>query len=197
MVAEFEKNISISNFVLAPHDPITHAERVVLIAMLALSGIVLLIIGIYYILNPRAVIGDSLVNTPNGAPLEIPPTGTFPFYVKPITIFFVAAIVFSYSLFGLAYRLIKERLPSYLRVLLLVVSLTAFAICAYETLFNFALWGSILVNQANPDSSINSFPAGGNYEINLVFATKSFVAYLFVSFFALSTFKRSVENVRA
>ncbi len=112
--------------------------------------------------------------------------------MKPVTIFFVACVVFSYSFFSLAGKRIESRLPRVLRAFLLVVSITVFAISAYEVLFNFTLWGSLLVSNPNPDLAVNTYPTS-RWQTNLVFATKAYVSLLFISYFALATFRRSLQ----
>ncbi|MGI0085260.1 MAG: hypothetical protein ACREBQ_09275, partial [Nitrososphaerales archaeon] len=170
----------------------TRGEKRLFLILLALSGITLLLIAIFYALNPSSVLGESLVTTQNGTPVEFPPPGSFPFYMKPVTIFFVACVVFSYSFFSLAGKRIESRLPRVLRAFLLVVSITVFAISAYEVLFNFTLWGSLLVSNPNPDLAVNTYPTS-RWQTNLVFATKAYVSLLFISYFALATFRRSLQ----
>src|SRR5579863_4650701 len=79
----------------------TRTEKTVLWGLLALSGAAILGVVIFYFMNPRSIVGDQLVNTLQGTPAEFPPPGTFPIYVKPITLLFAAGIVFSYSFFVL------------------------------------------------------------------------------------------------
>lgn len=177
---------------LSPYLPRTNGERRLFLVLLAISGLTLLLIAIYYVLNPRSIVGDSLVNTQNGAPEEFPPPSSFPFYVKPVTIFFAASVIFSYCFFALAGKTIERRVPRAVRAFLLVASLAALAVSVYEVLFNFTLWGSLLVSNPNPDLAVNTYPVG-RWETNLVFATKAYVSLLFVSYFALATFRRSLE----
>ncbi len=172
--------------------PKTAGEKQVLLALFAASGLILLVLAVFYALNPRGVIGDALVNTATGTPEELPPPGTFPFYVKPVTIFFIALVVFSYCFFALI-RSRVEKVPRGVLALLLVLSVLALAVSAYETLFNFALWGSLMVSQGNPDLIVNSYPVNSE-KVNLVFATKSFVALLFVSYFSFAAIKDSLGS---
>ncbi len=153
----------------------------------------LILIAIFYALNPRAVVGDALVNTPSGTPLEFPPPAIFPFFVKPITVFFVATIVFAYCFLALNSENIERRLPRWVRVLFLLISVAIFAISTYEVLFNFTLWGSLLVSNPNPDLAVNSYPIN-MWKTNIVFATKAYLALFFASYFALSTFRRSLQT---
>ena len=181
-----------SRVVLSMYRPKTAGEKQVLLALLATSVLILLALAVFYALNPREVIGDALVNNAAGSPEEVPPPGTFPFYVKPVTIFFTALVVFSYCFFVLVRSRI-EKVPRGVLTLLLVLSVLALAVSTYETLFNFALWGSLMVSQGNPDLIVNSYPVNSE-KVNLVFATKSFVALLFVSYFSLATIKDSLGS---
>jgi hypothetical protein len=194
---EIRKSSQIDDFpvggYLVPYHPSTKGEKRLFIFLLAVSSFILVLIAIFYALNPREIVGDALVNTNNGTPLEVPPPSVFPFYVKPVTIFFVASIVFSYTLLSLASKAIENMIPRWIRSLLLLISVAVFAISVYEVLFNFSLWGSILVFNPNPDLAVNSFPVG-MWRTNLVFATKAYVTLLFVSYFASSTFKRSLHR---
>ena len=175
----------------------TRAERRVLLALLILSGVSLALVAIIYVLNPRGIIGDALVNGPNGEPVEFPPPNISPFFhFKPVTLFFAAFVLFSYTGFSLVKPMIPK-LPVQLRTVFLTVSVLAVAICVYEVLFNFALW-TVLMGQAkviNPDQSVNTYP-GGILAINLVFATKTFVALLFLSLFAVDCLKQSASSNR-
>lgn len=174
------------------YQPNTKGERMVFLTLLVLSGIVLLALAVLYVLNPRSVIGDALVNHSNGSPFEVPPPGFLPFYVKPVTIFFAALVVFSFCFFALARTRIR-RIPRGLQAFLLAVSMLGLAVSTYEILFNFVLWGSLIVTQGNPDLIVNSYPVNSE-KVNLVFATKTFVAMLFVSYFSYITFKDSLET---
>jgi glucan phosphoethanolaminetransferase (alkaline phosphatase superfamily) len=177
------------------YSPKTESERKVILAILAVSGFILLVIAIFYLLNPRDIVGDSLVNTSSGTPEEFPPDNLFPFYVKPVTMMCVAAVIFAFCFFSL----IKEpisRIPRSVRTFLLLVSILGLAISVYETLFNFILWGSLLVSHPDPDTIVNAYPVS-SYKVNLVFATKSFVALLFVTYFGYETFKVSLESSTA
>ncbi len=172
--------------------PKAAGERKVLLSLLITSGLVLLVLAVFYALNPRQVIGDALVNTLNHTPYEVPPPGTFPFYLKPVTVFFVALVAFAYCFFALAKTRI-QRLPRSVLAVLLLGSVVSIAVCAYEILFNFTLWGSLIVSQGNPDLIFNDYPVG-SYRVNLVFATKSFVALLFVSYFSFSALRSALQS---
>ncbi|MHB1868832.1 MAG: hypothetical protein ACYCPP_07795 [Nitrososphaerales archaeon] len=176
------------------YTPKTNDERKVIFAILAVSGVILFAIAVFYLLNPRNIVGDSLVNNANGSPEEFPPTNLSPFYVKPVTIMYLAGVMFAFCFFALISDPISK-ISRRLRTILLLVSLFCLAVSAYETLFNFVLWGSLLVTHPNPDTIVNAYPVS-SFRINLVFATKSFVALLFVSYFGYATFKRSLEAER-
>jgi len=155
-----------------------------------MSGLSLLLVTVLYAVDPRRIIGDALVNTPSGDPLEIPPPSVSPyFHFKPVTLFFAAAIVFSYSFFSLFEKRITN-LPGYLRSLLLTLAVLGLGVSVYEVLFNFTLWSVLMLSQTgNPDHVVNGYP-GGILQINLVFATKTFVALLFLSIFAIDSLRR-------
>ena len=78
-------------------------------------------------------------------------------------------------------------------MLLMLGSILSIAICAYEVLFNFTLWGSLIVTKGNPDLIANDYPVN-SLKVNLVFATKAFVALLFVSYFSYSTFRSALQS---
>src|SRR5579875_674540 len=176
---------------LSPKYPVSKGARYELLIVLIVSGVMLLALAVYYALNPRAIIGDSLVNTQSGQPNEFPPVGLFPFYVKPVTLLLVAAVAFSYSFFSLIQRKLRT-LPKALLSLFAIVSVLILAVSTYEILFNFALWSSILVNVPNPDHAVNVYPESA-VKVNLVFSTKAFVALFFVAVFSLSSFRSSLE----
>ncbi len=186
-------NSSLFRF-LGPRPPTGKAERNALVVMLAVSGATLLLIAIYYVLNPRGIVGDSLVNDSNGSPIEIPPPSTFPFYAKPVTILFVALIIFSFCFFSLIQRPILDKLPRWLLTVFFVSSIVLFAMSIYEVFFNFSLWSSLLVTTtSNPDKAVNTYPVN-SVKVNLVYATKSFVALLFVLYFAILAIRNSLET---
>lgn len=173
------------------YTPKTKAEKRVLLLLLILTGLILVGIGAFYVANPRPVIGDALVNTINGTPMEFPPTSISPVYVKPVTIMFVASVIFSFCFFSLISRSLAGT-PRSFRAFLLLVSVTVLAISSYETLFNFVIWGSSMISHGDPDTIVNSYPVS-SVKVNLVFATKSFVALVFVSYFSLVAFKHSLD----
>lgn len=178
------------NFSLAPKAS-TKAEKTVLWSLLAISGIALLAIVIFYIMNPRNIVGDQLVNTRSGAPEEIG-EGFSPVYVKPITVLFIAGVVFSYCFFALAQGFISKYVPKSLRYLFLILSVTLLAMGLYEVLFNFTLWGALMTSGAPPNSLVNEYPLA-SLKINLDFATKTTVLWCIAAFFATVAFKNSLE----
>ncbi len=173
------------------YSPRTRGEREIFLVILLISAIILLILMAFYELNPRNIVGDSLVNNANGTPAEFPSPGISPFYVKPVTILFVASVSFAFCFFSMIEQWVNK-LPRIARAFFLVAFILGFAVSAYETLFNFVLWGSMLVTHPDPDTIVNSYPIG-SFQVNLVFATKSFAALLFVTFFGYTTFKKSLE----
>jgi cytochrome c biogenesis protein CcdA len=180
------------SFGLAPHAR-TKSEKAVLLTLLAISGAALLAIAIFYVLNPRAIVGDQLVNSPTGGPEEIPSPKISPVYVKPVTLLFVAGVVFSYCFFVLAQGLISKYMPRFLRYFLLVISITLLAAGLYEVLFNFTLFGALMTSGAAPNTLVNPYPIGG-VKTNLVYATKATLLWVIVAFFSTVAFKNSLET---
>ncbi|MHB8568150.1 MAG: hypothetical protein ACYC7D_11075 [Nitrososphaerales archaeon] len=182
------------SFFLGPKSPSSRGENIALAGMMIISGVVLLLIGVYYLLNPRSVIGDSLVNTSTGNPSELPPPQMFPVYAKPVTILFIALIVFAFCFFSLVQKPVLQRMPRGLLSFFLVLSVVLFAMSIYEILFNFSLWSSLLVTRTlNPDQAVNIYPVN-SVKVNLVYATKVFVALLFVTYFAIAAIRNSLET---
>jgi hypothetical protein len=178
-------------FSLAPRAE-TRAEKTVLWTLFAISGLTLLGIVIFYIMNPRQVIGDQLVNTPSGSPEEIPSPSVSPIYLKPVTLLFIAGVIFSYCFFALIQDLISKSFPKAIRHLLLVVSLLLLAIGVYEVSFNFALWGAQMSSGAAPNIIVNSFPIS-SVKVNLDYATKATLLWCVAALFSVLAFKNSLE----
>jgi hypothetical protein len=195
LLSIFSENqiMAVRGYVIGPRRPETETEKRLLQGFLVASGIVLLALVIYYFLNPRAVIGDAFVNGASGAPAEIPPPGTFPFYVKPITILLVSGIVFSYCFFSLIQNFLRARIPRAARALLLVVSVVLLGMGIYEVLFNFSLWGALMLSGAPPGSLVNPYPISSS-KTNLVYATKITVLWVLAALFAASAFKSSLKE---
>lgn len=174
------------------YTPRTEGEKRLLLVLLIVTGLALLALAIFYFANPRSIIGDALVNTPNGTPMEFPPTNISPIYLKPVTIMFITSVIFAFSFFSLIQRRL-DRVPRTVRALLLLISVAVLAISSYETLFNFVIWGSSMLSHGDPDTIVNAYPVS-SVKVNLVFATKSFVALIFISYFSLVAFKNSLDR---
>ena len=160
-----------------------------------LTGAILAFIAVFYLLNPRPIVGDALVNTPRGTPEEWPSASSFPLYVKPVTIMLACVVLFSFSFFSLARAGIR-RIPNGVRVLLMLVSLVIFSTSIYETLFGFLYWGSQLTAHADPDLVVYPY-LGSSIKVNLVFATKAFLSLCFASYFAFEALRSAPEPGRA
>ena len=184
------------SFNTMPHQPQTRGERNVLLGLFIASGVVLIILVVFYLLNPRHIIGDQLVNNPNGTPEEIPPQSISPFYVKPITILLVAGVIFSYCFFALSQGLIRKYVPRSVIQLLLVVSVAVLAVGIYEIFFNFSLWSALMASGASPNTLVNTHPNNG-VEINLVYATKATLLFTIATFFASMAFKNSLDPINS
>jgi hypothetical protein len=178
---------------LVPFQTRTRGETVTLQVILAISGAIILLIAVYYFLNPRPIIGDQLVNLPNRQPFEIPSPSEFPLYAKPITYLFVSAVVFSFCLCSLSERYISRYTPRSLRVVLLLLSGLLLAMGIYEVFFNFALWSALMAANpgVSPDLLVNSYPVK-TVTINLAYATKASVLWCVVALFAFLTFRASL-----
>src|SRR5438445_734699 len=108
------------------YPPATKSEKRILIAIFSISTFLLLIIIGLYILVPRPIVGDALVNTPSGEPFEIPPSNISPyFHFKPVTFLFISLIVFGYSSLSLLKKRI-DKLPGNLRTILTTLSVLTF-----------------------------------------------------------------------
>ena len=165
----------------------------VLIAFFVLSTATLVALYVYYVMNPRQIVGDQLVNTANHQPFEIPPPGTFPYYVKPITILFVAGVVFVYTFFALTQGYMAKYLPRWVIRFFLLVSVLVLAMAIYEVLLNFTLWGALLTTPgASPNLLTNSHPISSN-QINLVYATKVSLLYCVGSFIGILGFSNALK----
>jgi hypothetical protein len=124
---------------------------------------------------------------------ELPPPGSFPYFLKPITWLMIMIFAGWYSLL----ELVKDKIGTldnnwrffYSMVLFIIV-----AISFYEILFNFMYWGVILSKQAgaalNPDAVSNGYPSHV-YQVNMVFATKVGVTIFACAMYGLAVFKQS------
>lgn len=127
------------------------------------------------------IIGQAFVNE------EIPPPGSFPFFLKPITWLMLLTFIGWFCFI----ELIRERfykLTSNWKFLLSLLLFLIVSLSFYEVLYNFMFWGSMLSKQKhdslNPDTIINSFP-DEDYKVNLVFASKIAVLVFICSLYAL------------
>ena len=156
------------------------------------GGIILLVLIFGLVTNVGSVLGTSLVEG------EFPPIEYFPIYLKPITWFYGAILVFSYSFV----QLMKTKifvLPLPLITVLKVITFATFGVAIYEIFFNFSLW-TVLMSQdvisgnLNPDILFNPFPNPDSaFVMNLVFATKIYTLLGIVSgylFYFLNTIKK-------
>jgi hypothetical protein len=147
------------------------------------------------------IVGDNLVNSATGTPLEFPPPSLSPIYIKPVTVLYVSTIIFVFSLTSLLEETIMRASRTYLNIGLLVFFLVS-SISFYEIFFNFSLWDAIMVQQIhssgtlNPDAATNVYPLGG-YAINLVFATKVFTSIFISSAFVAFIFWRALSQKKA
>ena len=165
-----------------------------MLAILLLGSLVIIIaIVIFYILNPRPIVGDALVNQANGSPMEVPSPSISPLYAKPITYLFASSVIFGYCFFALSRSTIANRVPRVLRHGLLILSIMFLAVGMYEVLFNFSLWSAVMVTHSDPDTAYNQWPIN-SLKINLSYATKISVLWVIISFFAVMTFKSSLES---
>jgi cytochrome c biogenesis protein CcdA len=172
-------------------------EKKVVLILLILSFLAIAAILIFYIVtpNPSHIIGNQLVNNPNGGPEEFPPPSVSPLYAKPVTYLFAAGIVFGYCIFSLGQGIINESFPRSLRALILIISVLLLAMGAYEVFFNFTLWSALIARNPNmdPDTAVNMWPIN-SIQINLAYATKMSILWTIVAFFSVMTFKNSLES---
>lgn len=133
----------------------------------------------------RGPVGEGFVSE------ELPPPGTFPYFLKPITWLMIAVFAGWFSFL----ELIKNRiriLDSTWRYFFAMVLFIIAAVSFYEILYNFMFWGVILsrqpLNALDPDSVANGFPSQ-LYQVNMVFATKVGVTIFACALYALSVVK--------
>jgi cytochrome c biogenesis protein CcdA len=184
--------------IFAPHQPQTIGEKRIVEILFVLSLIAIVTILIFYFItpNPSHIIGNQLVNNPNGGPEEFPSPSISPLYAKPITYLFAAGIVFGYCFFALGRRMIEEKIPRSLQTLLLIISVLLFGVGIYEVFFNFTLWSAVMARNPNvdPDTAVNMWPIN-SLQINLAYATKMSLLWAIVAFFSVMTFKSSLESI--
>jgi hypothetical protein len=191
----FESNIRSS--ILTPDQPQTTGEKRLVQVLLILSLLVIVAILVFYVVtpNPSHVIGNQLVNNPNGGPEEFPSPSISPLYAKPVTYLFATGIVFGYCVFSLGQGIINRRFPRSLRALILIVSILLLGMGVYEVFFNFTLWSAVMAGNPNldPDAAVNMWPIN-SLKVNLSYATKMSLLWAIVAFFSVMTFKSSLES---
>ncbi|HVX02944.1 MAG TPA: hypothetical protein VHA09_07290 [Nitrososphaera sp.] len=124
---------------------------------------------------------------------ELPPPGTFPYFLKPITWLMITIFAGWFSFLELVKHQIKI-LDGNWRYFYAMVLFIIAAISFYEILYNFMYWGVILskqpINALNPDSVSNGYPSQ-LYQVNIVFATKVGVTIFACAMYALALVKFS------
>lgn len=168
-------------------------SRKLLWVLSVISGVILLFVLIFGLFtNEGGVLGTNLVNG------EFPPSEYSPIYLKPITWFYGAILVFSYSII----QLLKTRismLPPIFITFFKVIAFTTFGVAIYEIFFNFTLWNALMVpgvieGNLNPDALFNPFPNPESaFVMNLVFATKIYTLLGIISgylFYFLNSIKK-------
>jgi hypothetical protein len=162
---------------------------------LACSGIVLSLTAysvVASVLGHVDVVGATLVNVQFPAQNDV-------LSVKPVSILMAAALGLTYSGLELARPVMlkfSHNTYSYLKLFIFVGT----AVCAYEVLYNFAIWiaqlsAASIAGILNPDIVVNTFP-NPSIPWNLVFATKLTTTILVVGIYAFY-FIRSLEKEKA
>jgi hypothetical protein len=132
-------------------------------------------------------LGEEFVNE------ELPPPGTFPYFLKPITWLMITIFAGWFSFMELMKDKIKN-LENNWRYFYAMALFIIAAISFYEILYNFMYWGVILSKQPtemlNPDNVANGFPSQ-LYQVNIVFATKVGVTIFACAMYALAIVKFS------
>jgi hypothetical protein len=133
-------------------------------------------------------VGQEFVNE------ELPPPGTFPYFLKPITWLMIVVFAGWFSFLELMKNQIKI-LENNWRYFYAMALFIIAAVSFYEILYNFMYWGVILSRQPaasalNPDSVANGFPSQ-LYQVNIVFATKVGVTIFACAMYALALLKFS------
>jgi hypothetical protein len=108
-----------------------------------------------------------------------------------VSYFSVASVAFFYA--GL--RLVEERISRWPQAALSIAQMIGFIVAfapAYEVLYNFMLWGSLISVQdlARSVTSLNLAQSPGPDPWNLVFATKAFSALFVISGYTIYFFRR-------
>ena len=163
------------------------------IICLSCAGIILTISAygvVASIMGHIDVVGATLVN------VEVPPPSIFPLYVKPVSILMAAALGLTFS----GFELVRPRMLRYSNTTYSFIKMVAFAgsaLCAYEVMYNFAIWiaqlsTASLLGVLNPDILQNPFP-NPLTPWNLVFATKLTTTVLAIGLYTFY-FIRSLEK---
>jgi hypothetical protein len=167
-------------------------KRIFEFVCLACSGIILLLTSysiVASVMGHIDVVGATLVN------VQIPSQNDA-LSVKPISILMAAALGLTYSGLELARPAMlkySNAIYSYLKMFIF----TGTALCAYEVLYNFAIWiaqlsAASIAGILNPDIVVNSFP-NPSIPWNLVFATKLTTTMLAAGLYSFY-FVRSLEK---
>jgi len=141
-----------------------------MMAILAYTVFTLVVYGV-------GVIGSNLVD------VEFPPPSMFPVYAKPITILYVAVLVFMYTELELIGDRAQRVSPGALQTYKFFAFFSA-AIAFFELAYNLIFWSGGIAAQAvlghlNPDAIANPYP-DLIHPINVVFATKIAAVFLIV-----------------
>ena len=153
------------------------------------SVVVILFLVAYVMANGtgEGPVGQGFVNE------ELPPPGTFPYFLKPITWLMIAIFAGWFSFLELLKSHIKS-LSSNWRFFYALVLFIITAVSSYEILYNFTYWGAVLSRQPigalNPDNVANGYPSQ-IYQVNIVFATKVGVTIFACAAYALAVVKLS------
>jgi len=176
-------------------------SRSVLRVIAYVSLVIVVLILIYAFLDASSStpggVGADLVN------VEVPPPSISPVFLKPITIFYVAAALLLYS--GL--ELNKDRIRKVSLAKKTGIKTLAFitaVICIFEVGYNFVYWAGQIAAESiegslKPDLISNPFPSL-IYPINVVFASRLFVfftvagIYVFSFMSRLDTTKGGLQN---
>jgi hypothetical protein len=170
-------------------------KRIFEIICLACSGVILTLTSysvVASIMGHIDVVGATLVN------IQIP-SQTEALSVKPVSILMAAALGLTYSGLELARpTMLKFSNTTYSYLKMFIFAGTA--LCAYEVLYNFAIWiaqlsAASIAGILNPDIIVNSFPNPAT-PWNLVFATKLTTTILAAGLYSFY-YIRSLEKEKA
>lgn len=166
------------------------AQKRLPLYVLAGSLVAIASLVVYVALNGtgEGPVGEEFVDS------ELPPSGTFPYFLKPITWLMMVVFAGWFSFIELVkgyIRLLDSNWRYFYSMVLFIIA----AISFYEILYNFMYWGAILSQQAapDPDSIANGFPSQ-LYQVNIVFATKVGVAIFACAVYALAAIKSNGKS---